>query len=76
MVTKDHPEELVWDQKSKAFRYLLCKSPRLKIMDRCVLGKEINEIKSKNELDLLGQNIWIAPKWKEGFWEVLPYEAW
>ena len=45
-------------------------------MDIIVLGKEINEIKSKNELDLLGQNIWIAPKWKEGFWEVLPYEAW
>ena len=36
-------------------------------MDIIVLGKEINEIKSKNELDLLGQNIWIAPNWKEGF---------
>ena len=47
-----------------------------KIMDRIVLGKEINEIKSKNELDLLGQNIWVAPKWEEGFREVLPYEAW
>ena len=45
-------------------------------MDTIVLGKEINEIKSKNELDLLGQNIWIAQEWKEGFWEVLPYEAW
>ena len=35
------------------------------------MGKEINEIKSKKELDLLGQNIWIVPKWKEGFWEGL-----
>ena len=56
MVTKDHPEELVWGQKSKAFRYLLCKSPRLKIIDRIVLGNRINEIKSKNGLDLLEQN--------------------
>ena len=74
--TKDYPRVLSWGQKSKALGYLLCNPPRLKIMDKIVLGKERNEIKSKNELDLLGQNIWVAPKWKEGFWEVLPYEAW
>ena len=52
------------------------KSPRLKIIDRNVLGNRINEIKSKNGLDLLEQKVWIAPKWREGFWEDLPYEAW
>ena len=29
------------------------------------------EINPKNKLDLLGQNIRIVPKWKEGFWEGL-----
>ena len=48
MGAKDYPEELV--------RHLLCKSPRLKIIDRNVLGNRINEIKSKNGLDLLEQN--------------------
>ena len=24
---------------------------------------------SKNGLDLLEQNVWVAPRWKEGFWE-------
>ena len=48
MGTKDYPGELVWDQESKALVYLLCKSPRLKTKDKIVLGKEINEIKSKN----------------------------
>ena len=56
--------------------YLLCKSPRLKINDRIVLGRKINGIKSKNGFNLLGQNVWIAPNRKEGFWEVLPHEAW
>ena len=46
---------------------MLCKSPRLKINDRIVLGRKINELKSKNGLNLLGQNVWIALKWKEGF---------
>ena len=56
--------------------YSLCKSPRLKINDSIVLGRKINGIKSKNGFNLLGQNVWIAPKRKEGFWEVLPNEAW
>ena len=46
---------------------MLCKSPRLKINDRIVLGREINGIKSKNGFNLLGHNVWIAPKWREGF---------
>ena len=56
MGTKDYPGELVWAQGSKALGYLLCKSLRLKIIDRNVLGNRINEIKSKNGLDLLEQN--------------------
>ena len=56
MGAKDYPEELVLDQNSKEIRYFLCKSPRLKIIDRNVLGNRINEIKSKNGLDLLEQN--------------------
>ena len=55
---------------------MLCKSPRLKIIDKLVLGDKINEIKSKNGLDLLEQKVLIAPKWREGFWEVLSHEAW
>ena len=68
MGTKDYPGELVWDQGSKALGYLLCKSPRLKRKDVTILGKEINGIKSKNGFYLLGQNVWVATKWKEGFW--------
>ena len=56
MGAKYYPEELVSDQNSKEIRYLFCKSPRLKIIDRIVLGNRINEIKSKNGLDLLEQN--------------------
>ena len=44
--------------------------------DRIVLGREINGIKSKNGFNLLGHNVWIAPKWREGFWEILPQEVW
>ena len=25
--------------------------------------------KSKNGSNWLGQNVWVAPRWKEGFWE-------
>ena len=75
MGAKDYPEELVWDQNSKRIRHLLCKLPRLKINDRIVLGNKINEIKSTNGFNLVGQNIWIAPKWNDGFWEDLSHEA-
>ena len=29
----------------------------------------MNGIKSKNGFYDLGQNVWVFPKWKEGFWE-------
>ena len=46
---------------------MLCKSLRFKTIGRKDFGQEINEIKSKNELDLLGQNIWIAPNGRRVF---------
>ena len=37
--------------------------------DRIILGKEFNGIKSKNGFYQFGQNVWVVPKWKKGFWE-------
>ena len=65
--TKDYPGELVCDQESKALGYLLCKSPRLKRKDRIILGREIIGIKSKNGFYQFGQNVWVVPRWEEGF---------
>ena len=65
--TKDYPGELVWAQGSKALGYLLCKSPSLKRNDRIILGREIIGIKSKNGFYQFGQNVWVVPRWEEGF---------
>ena len=48
---------------------MLCNPPRLKRIDRFILGGEIVGIKSKNGFYLFGQNVWIVPKWEERFWE-------